>query len=122
MPSLPEERGLREGYRTDRELASSWVVGQGERGRRESHESGGRDTSGVSDWSAEVEEDFERRSQVSNVLVDSLAALFSSCHILSFSTFPTFICWTVLCCWLVLKLVVIFTRCCCSRQFVCPLF
>ena len=32
--------------------------------RRESQDSGGKDTSGVSDWSAEVEEDFERRSQV----------------------------------------------------------
>ena len=32
--------------------------------RRESQESGGKDTSAVSDWSVEVEEDFERRSQV----------------------------------------------------------
>ena len=77
FPSLPEDRGLREGYRTDRELASSWVVGQGERGRRESHESGGRDTSGVSDWSAEVEEDFERRSQVGNFLLAPPDALHS---------------------------------------------
>jgi hypothetical protein len=71
-----EERGH---HCAERDLASSWTVGQAERGhRRESHDSGDEDTSGVSDWSVEVEEDFERRSQASSALDRSGTPLSAS--------------------------------------------
>ena len=79
---VEEEAEGRESRRCTGERGSSRPAGQlaGRRGtgdfrlffleltsftaRRESQESGGKDTSAVSDWSVEVEEDFERRSQV----------------------------------------------------------
>ena len=86
MREVEEEAEGRESRRCTGERGSSRPAGQlaGRRGtgdfrlffleltsfftaRRESQESGGKDTSAVSDWSVEVEEDFERRSQVRRV-------------------------------------------------------
>ena len=83
MREVEDEAEGRESRRCTGERGSSRPAGQlaGRRGtgdfrlfflektsfftaRRESQESGGKDTSAVSDWSVEVEEDFERRSQV----------------------------------------------------------